>query len=159
MLKALLSFFDGEKSLTLAVALVIGLAAGWTTNGCRLNEKILRIERDAAQAARQAEIDARAVETRWNQSYQNALKERDETLQHFEILLDSARADADRLRGDADQLRGALSSAAAARERIAAAALDVSGACADEYRWMAGEAARCVADRDALIAAWPKNEH
>ena len=142
---------------TALVAVAIGFAGGWETQGWRLSEQIADIERASAEASAKAQAAARAAEQSFAQQLQKAHDESAKRETQLRADAAAARRTADGLRGTLYEFRASLpnapTSALIARADTAA---ELLGACADEYRSVAEAADRIASDRQTLIDAWPK---
>jgi hypothetical protein len=141
--------------LLLAGGYVIGYRQGAGSVRADWTEERLRL----AQQALAAEEAARAQEAAWVYQQQKS----QEALQHAVNKINeterAGRAVADGLRGELATLRRKLSASSdTACARSGAALADVFGGCVAKYRDLARDADQCVAERHALISAWPQFE-
>ena len=146
------------KTMAIAAAstLIVGIAAGWTTNGWRLNGQIDRLKADYSQALATAGQNAMNEAVRLQKQKDEAINEANKIAQRNAQAAVDARTQLDRLRR---QLANApsLSSATCASTRDYAATLaTVFGECATRIGEMAKDADGHAADSRTLEKAWPK---
>ena len=118
---------------TAVVAVALGFAGGWKTQGWRLGEQIADIERASAEASAKAQAAARAAEQSFALQLQKA---QDESAKRETKL----RADVADARRSVDALRGSLyifresnpNDAPAAVIARADTAAELLGTCAEE---------------------------
>ncbi len=140
-----------------ALAVAIGFAGGWKTQGWRLGEQIADIERASAEASAKAQAAARAAEQSFALQLQKAQDESAKRETKLRADVADARRSVDGLRGTLYNFRASLPNAApAAVIARADTAAELLGTCADEYRSVAEAADRIASDRQTLIDAWPK---
>ena len=144
----------------LAAAIVAGALAfwgGWSTQGWRLGERIVKMEKAQAEAVSTATREARATESR-------RFKEAQDAQAAAQARAISARRDADAARAAAGSLRDALRTAsngmpgepASACHERAHAIGELFAQCGAAYQSMAEVAYRLDSDRRTLIEAWPQ---
>lgn len=142
---------------TAVVAVALGFAGGWKTQGWRLGEQIADIERASAEASAKAQAAARADEQSFALQLQKAQDESAKRETKLRADVADARRSVDGLRGTIYNFRASLPNAApAAVIARADTAAELLGTCADEYRSVAEAADRIASDRQTLIDAWPK---
>ena len=146
------------KTMAIAAAstLIVGIAAGWTTNGWRLNGQIDRLKADYSQALATAGQNAMNEAVRLQKQKDEAINEANKIAQRNAQAAVDARTQLDRLRR---QLANApsLSSATCTSTRDYAATLaTVFGECATRIGEMAKDADGHAADSRTLERAWPK---
>lgn len=142
---------------TAVVAVALGFAGGWKTQGWRLGEQIADIERASAEASAKAQAAARAAEQSFALQLQKAQDESAKRETKLRADVADARRSVDGLRGTLYNFRASLPNAApAAVIARADTAAELLGTCADEYRSVAEAADRIASDRQTLIDAWPK---
>lgn len=142
---------------TAVVAVALGFAGGWKTQGWRLGEQIADIERASAEASAKAQAAARADEQSFALQLQKAQDESAKRETKLRADVADARRSVDGLRGTLYNFRASLPNAApAAVIARADTAAELLGTCADEYRSVAEAADRIASDRQTLIDAWPK---
>ena len=144
----------------LAAAIVAGALAfwgGWSTQGWRLGERIVRMEKAQAEAVSTATREARATESRRFQTVQEAQNAATKRAQIARADADRARSELDRLRDATRATRGGVpgESTAACVERADTAG-QLLGACAAEAQELARIADAHANDARTLIEAWPK---
>ena len=139
-----------------ASALIIGVTAGWTANGWRLNGQIDRLRADHSQALAQAGQNAMLESARLQKLKDEALNEANRIAQVNAKAAADARTQLDRLRR---QLANAtdLSTATCPSTRDYAATLaTVFGECATRIGELAEKADGHAADSRTLEGAFPK---
>ena len=142
---------------TAVVAVALGFAGGWKTQGWRLGEQIADIERASAEASAKTQAAARAAEQSFALQLQKAQDESAKRETKLRADVADARRSVDGLRGTLYNFRASLPNAApAAVIARADTAAELLGTCADEYRSVAEAADRIASDRQTLIDAWPK---
>lgn len=146
--------------LALAGALLAAtFHAGWTVQGWRKDVTLEQWLAAAAQAARDAEAQARKTEAAMAKQLEDArhaATERETTLRADAA---AARGAAAGLRGDLAALRASLPEMAADACRVRADVLaELFGACAERYTAVAAEADRIGSDQQTVMDAWPKNQ-
>ena len=142
---------------TAVVAVALGFAGGWKTQGWRLGEQIADIERASAEASAKAQAAARAAEQSFALQLQKAQDESAKRETKLRADVADARRSVDGLRGTLYNFRASLPNAApAAVIARADTAAELLGTCADEYRSVAEAADRHAADALMLREAWPK---
>ena len=139
-----------------AASLAIGLGAGWTANGWRLNVKIDRMVAEASQALAEAGKNAMLESARLQ-------KLKDEALDEANKIAQKNAADATRARSELERLRRELanstsiSNATCASTRDYAATLAVIfGECATRIGEMAEAADGHALDSRTLQQSWPR---
>ncbi len=146
-----------QTTLIAAVAsLAIGLGAGWTANGWRLNGKINRMIAEQSQALAEAGRNAMLESARLQKLKDDALDEANKIAQANAKSAASARAELSRVR---QQLANSvtISNATCASTRDYAATLAVIfGECATRIGELAQEADGHSADSRTLQQSWPK---
>ena len=142
---------------TAVVAVALGFAGGWKTQGWRLGEQIADIERASAEASAKAQAAARAAEQSFALQLQKAQDESAKRETKLRADVADARRSVDGLRGTLYNFRASLPNAAPATVIARAdTAAELLGTCADEYRSVAEAADRHAADALMLREAWPK---
>ena len=139
-----------------AGALIIGVAAGWTTNGWRLTGQIDRLKADHSQALAIAGQNAMKESARLQKLKDDALNEANKIAQRNAQAAASARSELDRVR---KQLANAndLSSATCPSVRDYATTLaTVFGECATRIGELAEKADGHSLDSRTLEGAFPK---
>ena len=141
---------------TAVVAVALGFAGGWKTQGWRLGEQIADIERASAEASAKAQAAARAAEQSFALQLQKAQDESAKRETKLRADVADARRTADGLRGTLYEFRASLPNAAPATVIARAdTAAELLGACVSEYRGVAESADRHAADAVMLLDAWP----
>jgi hypothetical protein len=138
------------------VSLAIGLGAGWTANGWRLNGKIDRINAEASQALAEAGKNAMLESARLQKIKDEALDEANRTAQRNAVAAANARSELSRVR---QQLANSVTigNATCASTRDYAATLAVIfGECATRIGELAQEADGHAADSRAFQQSFPK---
>ena len=146
-----------QTTLIAAVAsLAIGLGAGWTANGWRLNGKIDRMIAEHSMAIAEAGRNAMAESARLQKLKDDALDEANRTAQKNAAAAASARAELDRLRRQiASQPSLSNSTCASVRDYAETLAV-VFGECSTRIAEMAQDADGHSADSRTLQQSWPK---
>jgi hypothetical protein len=146
-----------QTTLIAAVAsLAIGLGAGWTANGWRLNGKIDRMIAEHSMAIAEAGRNAMLESARLQKVKDDALNEANRTAQKNALAASAARSELDRLRRQIAS-QPSLSGATCASTRDYAATLaTVFGECATRISEMAKDADGHSADSRTLQQSWPK---
>jgi len=120
--------------------------AAWAAEKTRLAEAVAAAERQAREIEQADQL--RLIEAQ-NEAFVREARLRSEA--------DSLRALHERMRDALATTRLYLSQAtAAACPDIARASLDVFKQCTEKYSELAGDADRCLSDRQTLIEAWPR---
>lgn len=141
---------------TAVVAVALGFAGGWKTQGWRLGEQIADIERASAEASAKAQAAARAAEQSFALQLQKAQDESAKRETKLRADVADARRSVDGLRGTLYNFRASLPNAApAAVIARADTAAELLGTCVSEYRGVAESADRHAADAVMLLDAWP----
>jgi hypothetical protein len=139
-----------------AASLAIGLGAGWTANGWRLNGKIDRMIAEHSQALATAGQNAMNESARLQKLKDEALNEANKIAQRNAQAAASARTELDRLRRQLAN-RATVANATCASVRDYASTLAVIfGECATAIGEMAKDADGHAADSRTLEKAWPK---
>jgi hypothetical protein len=133
--------------------LTMGYSVGATIVRAEWTEERLAL----AKQALAAEEVARAQEQAWQDESQKSQEVLRETLKKLADTERAGRVLADGLRGKLAAARQQLSAATpTACARVGNTLADIFGSCASEYLDLARRADECVAERNALIAAWPE---
>jgi hypothetical protein len=135
---------------------VIGLAAGWTANGWRLNGKIDRMNADASQALVEAGKNAMLESARLQKLKDEALDEANKIAQKNAADATRARTELERVRRELAN-RATIGNASCASTRDYAATLAVIfGECATRIGEMAEAADGHALDSRTLQQSWPR---
>ena len=139
-----------------ASALIIGMTAGWTANGWRLNGQIDRLRADHSQALAQAGQNAMLESARLQKLKDEALNEANRIAQENAKAAAAARTELDRLRRQLASTTD-LSTATCPSTRDYAATLAVLfGECATRIGELAEKADGHALDSRTLNGAFPK---
>ena len=139
------------------IAVLAGAAVGWVGNGWRLNLKIEKMISDNQAEVIKAHQAAREIESGWSKKLQEAQNAHAKKEQEIRAAAVTSRNAADRLRNEIAAIRNDLPNLAAEASRVRADTFaGILGECVGEYRALAESADRHVADKQALIDAWPK---
>ena len=146
------------KTMAIAAAstLIVGIAAGWTTNGWRLNGQIDRLKADYSQALATAGQNAINEAVRLQKQKDEAINEANKIAQRNAQAAVDARTQLDRLRRQLANAPSLSSSTCASTRDYAATLATVFGECATRIGEMAKDADGHAADSRTLEKAWPK---
>jgi polynucleotide 5'-kinase involved in rRNA processing len=135
--------------------IVIGLVAGWTINGWRLNAKIDRMVADHSIAVQRATEKAMQDSQRMQEVKDEIVAKAQEQAQANAAAADSARRERDRLRNDLAASRVALSNATpASLVEYTGTLSNVFEQCTREYTEMAATADKHATDAKLLFDTW-----
>jgi hypothetical protein len=139
-----------------AVSLAIGLGAGWTANGWRLNAKIDRMVAEQSQALAEAGKNAMLESARLQKLKDDALNEANRTAQKNALAATAARTELERVRRQlANSVTIGSSTCASTRNYASTLAL-VFGECATRLTEVAKDADGHAADSRAHQQSWPR---
>jgi hypothetical protein len=139
-----------------ASALIIGVTAGWTANGWRLNGKIDRMMAEHSQALAEAGKNAMMESARLQKLKDEALYEANKTAQKNAQSAASARAELDRVRRQLANSVTIGSSTCASTRNYADTLSVVFGECATRLTEVAKDADGHAADSRTFQRAWPR---
>jgi hypothetical protein len=139
-----------------ASALIIGVTAGWTANGWRLNGKIDRMMSEYSQAMAQAGQNAMLESARLQKLKDEALNEANRIAQKNALAATAARAELDRLRRQLATANDLSTSTCPSTRDYAATLATVFGECATRIGELAEKADGHAADSRTLEGAFPK---
>jgi hypothetical protein len=139
-----------------AASLAIGLGAGWTAQGWRLNGKIDRMVAEASQALAEAGKNAMLESARLQKLKDEALNEANRTAQKNALAATAARTELDRVRRQlANSVTIGSSTCASTRNYASTLAL-VFGECATRLTEVAKDADGHAADSRTFQQSWPR---
>jgi hypothetical protein len=139
-----------------AASLIIGLGAGWTANGWRLNGKINRMVAEASQALAEAGKNAMLESARLQKLKDDALEEANRTAQKNALAATAARTELDRLRRELANRTSIANATCASTRNYASTLSTVFGECAARLTEVAKDADGHAADSRALQQSWPR---
>ena len=141
----------------LAIAAVAAFAAGFTTNGWRLNAKIDSMVAEHSIAVQAATEIAMQETARLQKEKDDAIAKAQKQIQINAAAATAARLERDGLRDDLAASRVAISGASVSSLREHASALStVFEQCSAELEEMARHADGHSTDTVMLLSAWPK---
>ena len=139
-----------------AASLAIGLGAGWTAQGWRLNGKIDRMVAEASQALAEAGKNAMAESARLQKLKDEALNEANRTAQKNALAAASARSELERVRKQLANSVTIGSSTCASTRNYASTLAVVFGECATRLTEVAKDADGHAADSRTFQQSWPR---
>jgi hypothetical protein len=139
-----------------AVSLAIGLGAGWTANGWRLNAKIDRMVAEQSQALAEAGKNAMLESARLQKLKDDALNEANRTAQKNALAATAARTELDRVRRQLANSVTIGSSTCASTRNYASTLATIFSECAVTLGEMAQDADGHAADSRAHQQSWPR---
>jgi hypothetical protein len=146
-----------QKTLIAAAAsLAIGLGAGWTANGWRLNGKIDRMTAEASQALAEAGKNAMLESARLQKLKDEALDEANKTAQRNANAANSARSELDRVRKQLASSVTIGSATCASTRNYAETLAVIFGECATRLFEMAKDADGHALDSRTYQQAFPR---
>jgi hypothetical protein len=149
--------FDLKTTLIASVAsLAIGLTAGWTVNGWRLNGKIDSMMAEYSQALAEAGKNAMMESARLQKLKDEALDEANRIAQKNANSAANARAELDRVRRQLASSVTIGSSTCASTRDYASTLSVIFGECSTRLVEMAKDADGHAADSRTFQRAWPK---
>ena len=149
--------FDLKTTVIASVAsLAIGLGAGWTANGWRLNAKIDRMVAEASQALAEAGKNAMLESARLQKLKDDALNEANRAAQKNALAATAARTELERLRRELAN-RTSIANATCASTRNYASTLSiVFNECATRLTEVARDADGHSTDSRTYQQSWPR---
>ena len=143
----------------LAVAAAVAFAAGFTTNGWRLNAKIDSMVAEHTAAVQVATEKAMQETIRLQKEKDDAIAKAQLQIQANAAAAAAARRERDGLRDDLAASRGAIASASISSLRGYASTLaTVFEQCSAELEEMARHADGHATDTVMLLNAWPRSQ-